>query len=155
MLRYVFHVFIISLFLNVPEAWSYDLKAGDKKIQIQLKEIEVNPFCEKDQFGCARLKILNGNKKLEVGYLKVITNKLNFREFPKYCQETFRSMAKLSPEQKEYSEAVNRNTHFCSWRTGNEETTILWKDGITLLLSTSDSIFSKKIISQIGQASVL
>jgi hypothetical protein len=46
MLRYVFHVFIISLFLNVPEAWSYDLKAGDKKIQIQLKEIEVNPFCE-------------------------------------------------------------------------------------------------------------
>jgi len=155
MLRYVFHFFIMSLYLIMPQAWSYDLKAGDKKIHIQFKEVEVNPFCEKDPFGCARLKILNGNKKLEVGFLKVITNKLNLREFPKYCQETFRSMAKLSPEQNKYSEAVNRNTHFCTWRTGNEETTILWKDGITLLLSTSDSTLSQKIISQIGQASVL
>lgn len=155
MLKITFYFLIFSFFLSVAQARVFDLKAGDKKLKIEFDKVEFNPFCDKGTYGCARLKLFKEKNQLEVGYIKVITNKLPINEFSKYCLETFKGMAKHAPEQKEYAELIDQNLHLCSWKTGEEQTTIIWRDGITLILSTSDSTLNKLIISQIRKASVI
>jgi|GEM_PF-2575849 hypothetical protein len=147
---------LILLFISVEaEAKHFDLKAGEKKLQIQLSDVEFRQFCGTHPFGCARLQMFVENKKLEVGFIKVLTDKLKSSALPSYCKETFSNMGKIVPDQKDFFEKRDKGIYQCSWKSGNELTTIMWKDGITILISTTHLAFNETLIGQLKQASIL
>ena len=149
-------ILVVLFFISIKaEAKQFDLKAGEKKLQLELSDVEFSQFCGTQSFGCARLKLLKEDKNLEVAFIRVLTDKLKISALPSYCQETFKHMGKIVSDQKDFLEKSEKDSYQCSWESGNELTTIIWKNGITILISTSHLAFNETLIRQLKQASII
>lgn len=148
-----FRYLILFLITAHAQAKSFDIKVGDKKLQIELADVEISQFCENSKLGCVRVTPIK--KEASFGFIKILNNKMAVTLFSTYCQETYKGLLKMSPDLKNFNEGKDQNTHFCSWSDDKDLTTIIWRDGITIMLTSNNPSLDKKINTQIRKANIL
>jgi hypothetical protein len=148
---YIQNVFSSPITPNVRPK-SFSLSAGVKTIilpkSIKLSPVEWSNFCFDEIMGCARFQIKQSTKEPSFGFIKVITNKIEKNQFKKYCKDTFDISKSLDNTLTGFLSMSETAQLHCSWMGLEDKTHFFWKDGITLLLTTSDKLDISKIISE-------
>jgi len=124
------------------------LVAGGHQLNFtKTPNIEWSDFCYEQKMGCARFQVKHP-KKPSFGFIKVVTDKLEKTAFKNYCQEVFDLSKASDSSLKNFNQAADTALPHCSWFGVKDVTHLYWKDGITLMVTTSDKFDVQKIISE-------
>lgn len=124
------------------------LAAGSNQLNFTKNpNIEWSDFCYEKEMGCVRFQVKHP-KKPSFGFIKVVTDKLEKKAFKNYCKEVFYISKASDSSLKNFNHAADMALPHCSWSGGKDVTHLYWKDGITLLVNTSDKYDVQKMISE-------
>jgi hypothetical protein len=154
-MKFVTTLFVICISAFAFSAMSSVIKinAGTKIISFNTTDIEWDDFCLGNNFGCARYKTINtSGTKPDFGFIKILSDKILSPNFSKYCNDTFNELKVLDKSLTNFSESSEKSFSLCSWKSKEETTFMIWKDGISLLISTSEATPRPRVISLMSQA---
>ena len=139
----------------------FNISVGKKKV-FKIKNtanIVWTNFCFDAELGCARFQTKSESKtepekkdltkKNIFGFFKIVSNRIEKKDFNTYCQKVFDAGKSINPNWKNL--AINSKTSLpqCSWQGANQLNHLFWKDGITISTTTSMNFDIKNIISEI------
>lgn len=150
------NILLIFLFSLMPSAWSsqkteasFNISAGEKKLSFQKNpNLEWRQFCFDTKMGCARFKHNNGKAAPTFGYIKVVTNQLQEKDFSTYCKEVFKISSSNDKTLNKFSLDTKSKMPHCSWMGQKDVTHFFWKSGVTVVVNTNDQLDVEKILSE-------
>ena len=153
-------IFLIVLSLKIQNSWcslpSFKITAGTKTIVFLPSATEWSDFCVDKKMGCARFKFKNEQHKVDFGFVKVISEKIAYENFNKYCLKTFLEIKNIDKNLHDYLDQTKLQLPLCSWSGEKDTTFIFWKEGLTIMVTASGKTQAEKeiIISMISEAKV-
>lgn len=150
------NIILIFLITFMQSAWSslksealFNISAGNKKITFQKNpNLEWRQYCFDTKMGCARFKHNNGKAAPSFGYIKVVTDQLQAKDFNSYCKEVFEISYSNDKTLNKFNVGVKSKMPHCSWMGENDVTHFFWKNGVTIVVNTNDQLDVEKILSE-------
>ncbi|MGZ3789186.1 MAG: hypothetical protein ACXVLQ_11725 [Bacteriovorax sp.] len=148
-------IFFIVLQFCLQNSWafsksskSFGLSAGTNHLSFpSAPNIEWSDFCYDKKMGCARFQIKHA-KRPSFGFIKVVSDKIEKKGFKNYCKEVFDSSKSTDANLKDFIIASEATLPHCAWSGPKDTTHLFWKDGITLVVTTSDKYDVQKMIRE-------
>lgn len=132
---------------------TFKINAGAKLVNFNTPNIEWSDFCLGNELGCARYKTLDpAKRKPDFGFIKILSDKILVKDFLQYCKDTFKELKMIDRNLLDYSEKTEKSHTQCTWKSKNETTFMIWKDGVSLLLSTTEENPQPRANTLINQA---
>lgn len=154
MSRLKFLIIFFVCFAN-QNAWSlqpkFRISAGKKTIEFNTHGITWSQFCADNNMGCARFT-MKENNKLSFGFVKPLTDQVPLDNFTTYCMNAFMENKKIEKDIEKYTVETNNKISSCSWSTGKDLTLIVWKEGLTVMINSSDKSYAPALISLMRKA---
>lgn len=156
----IIFIFIITFFVGAHSSWSstggsrfFNVSAGLKKLSFEKKAgFTWSNFCFDKKMGCARFQISNKSNEKTVapsfGFIKVVTDKLEKKDFEKYCRDVFDISYSSDIKLKGFISEAKISLPHCSWSSPKDETHFFWREGITIVLTTTHHFDVEKIIRE-------
>ena len=153
-------LFYIILLLGVQYSWastadlsSFNISAGRKQLSFEKKANFVwSNYCFEKKMGCARFQVSKKNKDKIVdtyfGFVKVVTDKLEKKDFEKYCKDVFEISRSNDLKLNKFVGSSEVALPHCSWSGTKDETHFFWREGITIVLTTTRSFDVEKTIRE-------
>jgi hypothetical protein len=146
-------LFLTTLTLLESQASTYVLKAGQKKVVLDMEKTEWSDFCLKENFGCARFYIGENKKPSSFGFIKALSDKSSsMEELKSFCHKTFEQTKKIVPDIRDFSFHTNGPVTYCSWSSSTETTILTYKESITLMVSVSDKSLTNSLLAMLNRA---
>jgi hypothetical protein len=154
-MKRLIYLFICLICFEIQNAWSlqpkFSISAGKKSIEFNTPGITWSHFCSDSKMGCARFT-LNENNKKNFGFVKPLTDQIALENFNIYCMNAFLESKKVEKDIEKYTVKANDSISSCSWSTGQDLTLIVWKEGLTVMLTSSDKSSVQALISLMKEA---
>jgi hypothetical protein len=132
---------------------SIDLAAGKKRVAIDSNSTEWSHFCFDQPYGCARFRVKEINH-LTFGLIKILSSETVIPNFKNYCEKIFDDSKKTQNSLQGFSHSKKNSTESCSWSSGEQLTSFMWKDGILMMVTISDHKLRNSIIEMIEKARI-
>jgi hypothetical protein len=149
------YLFICLICFEIQNAWSlqpkFRISAGKKTIEFNTPGITWSQFCADNKMGCARFTLKENNKK-SFGFVKPLTDQVTLENFTTYCMNAFLENKKFEKDIEKYTVETNNKISSCSWSTGQDLTLIVWKEGLTVMITGSDKSYAPAYISLMRKA---
>ncbi|MEA9356246.1 hypothetical protein SHI21_08535 [Bacteriovorax sp. PP10] len=154
MIKFKF-IFLMSMMFCIQTSWAspkstrfIKIPAGSNHLSFaKAPNIEWSEFCYNQKLGCARFQV-KGAQKPNFGFIKVVTDKLEKQNFKKYCSEVFDVSKSMDASLGNFTNDAQAALPHCSWMGSKDMTHLFWKDGITLIVTTSDKYDVQKMIRE-------
>jgi hypothetical protein len=159
MIKFCF-LFFITFFLVVQSLWassgntrSFNVSAGRKQLSFEKKANFIwSNYCLDKKMGCARFRVSKKNKDKIVdsyfGFVKVVTDKLEKKDFEKYCKDVFDISHSNDLKLEKFVSSKNVVIPHCSWSGPKDETHFFWREGVTIVLTTTHPFDVEKVIRE-------
>ena len=132
---------------------SIDLASGKRTMTIHSSGTEWDHFCFDQKYGCARFRVKK-NKDLTFGFIKILSDEMVIPNFKNHCEKIFREAKKNENSLLDFYHFKGNSTESCSWSNDEQLTSFMWKDGIYIVVTISDSKLRNSIIEIIDQARI-
>lgn len=143
-----FNIFIQNSWAISVSSQSFTLFAGTKKISFPKSPgIKWSDFCFDKKMGCARFQVQD-NENYNFGFVKIVSDKIEINDFKKYCSEVFELSRSIDKNLNNFVNAGESAVPHCSWLGLKDITQFFWKDGLTIVVTTSGKIDAQRIISE-------
>lgn len=141
--------FMQNAFSSLKSNELFNIQAGEKKIIFQKNpNLEWRQFCFDTKLGCARFKFNNGKSEPIFGYIKVVTDQLQSKDFNKYCKEVFDISFSNDKSLNSFNIDTKSKIQHCSWMGKKDVIHFFWKDGVTLVVNTNEYLNVDNILSE-------
>ncbi|MDD4973736.1 MAG: hypothetical protein PHY93_05265 [Bacteriovorax sp.] len=148
-------IFFITFLFCIQHSWAFSassnfisLSAGKNYLSFPKNtNIEWSDFCYDKKMGCARFQSKQARNP-RFGFIKVVSDKIERKKFKNYCKEVFELSKSTDTNLKNFINSSEATLPHCSWSGLKDATHFFWKDGITLVVTTSDQHDVQKMISE-------
>ena len=135
--------------MNCWASVAFKFSAGSKILDLYQSGTEWSNFCYGQSLGCARFKTKVKGDKVNFGFVKILSDKIVKADFEKFCKGTFSETKKIDSYTSGFVGKKDHDFEMCSWAGIKDSTIVIWKDGVSLMITMTEKGETSSVISMV------